>query len=63
MNMCIILNGCRVGAIWILRHNCFQIVFVELKVDQGLKKKSWYTRRIARSHFDCCFPHQETWRL
>jgi len=43
MKMCILLNIYRDGAIWILTHNSFQIVFVELKEDRGLKKKSGYT--------------------
>ena len=60
MKMCLILNGYRDGDVWILRHNCFQTVFVELRADRGLKKESGYTRRTVRSHFDYSFRHKET---
>jgi len=26
------------------------------------KRKSGYTRRIARSHFGCCWPHKQKWK-
>jgi hypothetical protein len=33
-------------------------LFVGLDEERSLQSKGGYTRRIARSHFGCCFPHK-----
>jgi hypothetical protein len=62
MNMCLIGNGYRDTAVWTSRPHYFTFLFVGLDEEWGLQKKGGYTRRIARSHFRCCYPHKVTWR-
>jgi len=37
-------------------------LFVGLDKERGIQKRGRQTRRIAHSHFGCCYPHEETWR-
>jgi len=62
MNMCLILNVYRDTYVWMCRPNSVIFLFVELKEERSLQNKGGYSRRIARSHFWCCWLHRETWR-
>jgi len=58
--MCLILNGYRVGATKISEPNSATFLFVGLDEDRSLQKKGGCRRRIARTNFGCCCPHNET---
>jgi len=62
MNMCIILNGYRNGAVWISRLRSLRFFSGEMNEKQSLRKKYEYLTRFARWHFECCCPHKEAWR-
>jgi hypothetical protein len=60
MDMCLILNGYRDIATKISRPYSVRFLFVGLVEERSLQNKGVHTRRIARSHFGCCFPHKGT---
>jgi hypothetical protein len=43
------------------RPDFVRFLFVSLDKERSLRKKEGCTRRIARSHFGCFWPHKETW--
>jgi hypothetical protein len=60
MDTCLIMNCYRDRTVGYSRPNFMRSLFVELDEELSLQKKTGYTRRIARSHFECCCPHEET---
>jgi hypothetical protein len=44
--------------VWISTSNSVRFLFVGLYGEQSVQKKCGYTRRISRSHFDCCCLHK-----
>ena len=50
---------------WIVTKSCWNLLWILLVVfddDQIFQKKSGYKRRIARTHFRCCWLHTEKYR-
>jgi len=48
-------------SVGISRPNFMRFLFVQLYEELSLQKKAGYTRGIARSHFGCFCPREETW--
>ena len=66
VNMYLILNGYQERererhslATEISGPNSVRFEFVGLEKGRSLQNKGGHTRRIARSHFGCCFQHEE----
>jgi hypothetical protein len=51
MNMYLIVNGCRDGAVSIYRPKSSRFLFVDLNEERCVQKKGGYTRRIALSQY------------
>jgi hypothetical protein len=62
MDTRLIMNGYRDRTVGYPRPNFMRFLFVELDEELSLQKETGYTKRIARSHFGCCCPHEETCR-
>jgi len=53
-NTCLIVKGCRDGAVSISRPKSARFLFVGLDEERNVQNKGGYTRRIALLQYGCC---------